>query len=209
MVTKRQLAEQIMLLLGRSNPEFRVDEREVMLHVGQVRDELLVAEYYALMQGDGREIPADWLTPFVAQVQYDPAREREYVQLPFEPLHLPGDAGLFSLAPEKEEFNTFVPTRPGSLGLLRNHPAFLLGGRVGYWRELGAEGQPGKAWLQRRIAGTTPRVLGKGVCPSASLKARDPFPVSSHLHSKIIDAVRQRYASKPAPDQVIDDRDQR
>jgi hypothetical protein len=209
MITKRQLADQIILLLGKSSPEFRIDIREVLLAVGQVRDELLVQEYYVLMQGEQREIPTDWLTPFTAKVEYDTVRQREYVQLPFEPLHLPGDKGLFSLVPAADEFNTFIPTRPGELGLLRHHPAFLLGGAVGYWREMGAEGQPGKAWFQRRIQAVTPDVLGKAVCPSAAVKDRDPFPISSHLQSKIIDLVRQRYATKPAPDTTADDRDQK
>ena len=209
MITKRELAEQILLALGRTDPSHRVHRREVELLVGQVRDELLVAEYFERLSQDIREIPAEWVSAFPGvAVERDAVRQRDFVALPIEPLRLPGDVGLFSIAPMADEFAAYVPTRPGDLSLLRNHAAFQLEGRVGYWREMGSLDQPGRVLFQSAIRGLSPTVLVQLVAPAASIAASAPFPISGHMQPKIFDLVRQRLASKPAPDLTADNRDQ-
>ena len=100
MITKAELSEQILLLLGRADASFRIDFREVEMLVGQVRDELLVADYFLRLSQDVREVPAEYVSSFESvAVRYDSVRKRYFVQLPIEPLSLPGDVGLFSISP--------------------------------------------------------------------------------------------------------------
>ena len=57
MVTKRQLAEQLRGLASHQSPGFATPLPDLLLLVGQLRDEAILMEYYQVQAtGDGREL---------------------------------------------------------------------------------------------------------------------------------------------------------
>lgn len=116
--TLGQLAELILKRVygGQLTHDRHITERQVMLHVLQVRDQLVVQEARQQLSDNGY-IDGSMLTTFTGQqILWDTDRDIAYLMLPAEPADLPDDKGIYSIrgmkgktADNKSEF-VRIPT---------------------------------------------------------------------------------------------------
>lgn len=211
MVTKRQLAELVRGLASRQSADFSTPLADIELLVGQLRDEALVAEYYAVQQQAGeRELLGELVNTFYdVPVAYDAQRDREYAVLPARVLPLPGGRGVFAVFGPGAEAPAFVITPAGTQQLLVNHPAATLFGQPACWAEAGRRQEPGRLWMKQGGTMTLyPNLTIQLVVAAAHVGPELPFPCPSHLQTKIVNAAVQRLLQQPAEDRAADNRDQ-
>lgn len=97
--TLGQLAELILKRVygGQLTHDRHITERQVMLHVLQVRDQLVVQTARQQLEDSGF-IDGSMLTTFTdQQMLWDSDRDIAYLILPSEPADLPDDKGIYSI----------------------------------------------------------------------------------------------------------------
>lgn len=95
-MTKRKLAEQVMRLLKPSLTEdFKLDIRDCMLAVGQIRDNYMRAVFFEEFQLGDRGIPSDFLSKLTKEVTEE--GEDVVCNLGVRFVRFPKDKGLFSV----------------------------------------------------------------------------------------------------------------
>lgn len=199
-LTKRQFAEQVRGAASRQSPGFNTPLADIMLLVGQLRDEAIALDYYQVQQTDeGRQLLGELVTTFYEQpVRYDAQRRREYVALPAPVLALPGGRGVFAaFNPGNEEF-PFVLVAPGSQALLGNHPAGRLQGRLGAWAEAGRREEPGRLWMKQATALLYPALTLQLVVAAAVVGDDLPFAFPTYLQNRVRAAAVAALLQQPA-----------
>ena len=214
MVTKRQLAEQLRGLASRQSPGFSTPLPDLLLLVGQLRDELLLAEYYQVQAtGEGRELLGELVNTFYDQpVRHDAQRKRDFVVLPARVLPLPGGRGVFGAfydaAGGAGEAQPVVISPPGTAGLLAHHPAGALQGRLGAWVEAGRGGEAGRLWLRQPTSLLHPTLHLQLVVAAADAGDELPCPLPAHLQNRVLTAGLERLLRQPRQDRTADNVDQ-
>jgi len=126
MATKKQIAEQAMRILagGHMKPDRTLDIREVMLHLDQIRDSIVLESVYKNMKMGSYIVDEDYLTFYESvNVQYDLGKDLRYIILPVSTISLPRGLGIYQITPTNNMEDAYIMITAGQVGLLSGSQA--------------------------------------------------------------------------------------
>ena len=187
--TKYKIAEQVERLLYKNpNVSSRVNKDDMMLIIGQLCNKILKADHFSVNMPEGDTIPNNcMIIPFdnIAVETYKTTKSR--AELPFIPISLPRNVGVFLVAKSDDIDNPFVPIPTGMWGIINVQDLFgelseLIGYEVkGKYVEF-TQDLPG-------LGITEVYMLLVGV-DFSTLSIYDPIPLSADME---IDVVQEAY----------------
>lgn len=146
MASRAQIIELVIRQLAGGDPQWTFrwgDEREVGIHVDQIRDKLvadeLLKEYFAFPE---RDIDNTLISRFQdVPVLYDTNLKLHYSDLPARNIGLPNNRDIVLISTMKNQIDPFVPVGGAGMAFALKGVGNMLGGNVG-WRLQGS-----RLWL--------------------------------------------------------------
>lgn len=146
MASRAQIIELVIRQLAGGDPQWTFrwgDEREVGMHVDQIRDKLvadeLLKEYFAFPE---RDIDNTLVSRFEdVPVLYDTHLKLHYSDLPARNIGLPNNRDIVLISTMKNQIDPFVPVGGAGMAFALKGVGNMLGGNIG-WRLQG-----NKLWL--------------------------------------------------------------
>jgi len=191
MTTKAKIAEQVQRILegGDVTRDDNRDIRELMLSVGQVRDNLVYRSLMQQFSADEWEIGSDYLASYTVTVT------DEVATLPVTPLELMDNRGIYSVVYTNDPTLSVIPVNNTFQPLYRNLEASHLEGRIGY-KILGKT-----LTLINTTTGGVPESLDVLMIPSGiDIDEDEDFPVPPEMVDMIIKEVVNLYQPRPHDD---------
>jgi hypothetical protein len=146
MATRAQIIELVIRQLAGGDPQWTFrwgDEREVGMHVDQIRDVLvsqeLLKEYFTYPE---RNIDDTMVARFEdVPVSYDAHLKLFYSDLPARNIGLPNNRDIVQISTMRNQIEPFVPVGGSGISFALKGPVNMLGGNIG-WRLQGS-----RVWL--------------------------------------------------------------
>lgn len=146
MATRAQIIELVIRQLAGGDPQWTFrwgDEREVGMHVDQIRDVLvsqeLLKEYFTYPE---RNIDDTMVARFEdVPVSYDAHLKLFYSDLPARNIGLPNNRDIVQISTMRNQIEPFVPVGGSGISFALKGPVNMLGGNIG-WRLQG-----NRVWL--------------------------------------------------------------
>jgi hypothetical protein len=146
MATRAQIIELVIRQLAGGDPQWTFrwgDEREVGMHVDQIRDKLvadeLLKEYFSFPE---RNIDDTMVARFEdVSVLYDTHLRLYYSDLPARNIGLPNNRDIVQISTMRNQIEPFVPVGGSGISFALKGPVNMLGGNIG-WRLQG-----NRVWL--------------------------------------------------------------
>ena len=200
--TKATIAEQAMRILsgGHLKPDRNLDEREIMMYLDNLRDDLCKQSVYNIIKGGEYDIDPDFLSQYMnVAIATDTDRELKYITLPASRIALPKDMGIYLITPMKNQGGAFIPIRAGQSWMYNNTATINAESQTFYF-------PVGNKVYFQNIDPALTVVLLTLVASSKSILANDPFPIPPDYEKTMVDAIIERFGTaKQIPHDEIED----
>jgi len=200
-MTKADLAYRALKkLYPKLTQDSKTSMREMIAAIGNARDEILVTTAWNAWKNDLQE-EMIWDGAITTYEALSPVKDtrtnRWYLNLPFKPLTLPKDMGIYQITPCNNSFEYYrVPMTFNSM--FSGSPSKELEGDTGYWLR------------GSLIEFTVPQKENTkldvhAIVSSEDIDDDDYFPFPANLDNKIIDAAVDGYVlQKEIPEDLSD-----
>jgi len=195
MITLYTISEQILRILNAGFPSTRsrVIIEEIKLHVAQVANTLLKAEYFNVTTTlDGGSIPDGSLIATYEGINCTPNGSNTKVQLPAIPMMLPEKMGVYSVYPSGMPDKAFIPVPIDVIYQLNMTQLFNPLNSICYtWDNKNIT-------VYANLVGMNIPKVDMRLCVSdiSNMSDNDPLPISPELQSVIISKVCDILAQK-------------
>lgn len=192
MSTRYSISEQVLLRLrgGRPDDAAGVDQRDIMMAVGQVANMLMGAEYATTVLPSGEKIPDGSMMVTFEDVLVEQYRGVSRVKLPVMPIPLRRGVGVEILKGDGVDC-VYIPIMMGQWPLLKSEGLLSdLGGEVCY--ELAG----GYAEFKKDITklNVTKVAIREIVMDIASYDDYQPLPIPADYEGRIIEQLVQQFS---------------
>lgn len=200
--TKAKIAEQAMRILsgGHLKPDRNLDEREIMLYLDQVRDDLCKQAVYTSIKNGEYDIDPDFMSYYESvAVQTDANKGLKYITLPATRVALPKDMGIYQISPMMNQAEAFIPIKPGQLWMYKSTATIN--------NELNTYYFPVKGNVYfHNIDGAVTELLLILIVSSSAIAKDAVYPIPPDYEKILVDAIIERFAvAKQIPHDELED----
>lgn len=188
-MTKLDLAARcIKQFFPKGTRDSKTSLREVMYCVGNVRDEMIKSNAWA-MYSAGEEIVWDgMLSPFKGVSLTKESDCLFSLELPSKPLYLPKNMGIFSVTSSHDRTKAIVPVAPTFIIMYQGSQALSLDGQLGYYQE------GNKLFLLGGAITEDSTVDLLLVAQSEDIGSDEYFPFPADMENELLMRAAQQYA---------------
>lgn len=209
-VTKYRLAEEIAKMLGGGNIALasNISIAEIKISIGQVCNQLLKTDYFAINEKMGELIPNGSVLGWYEDIEVTSANGRSEAVLPIKPLKLRRNMGIFGVYPKfesngnYESAKEFIPLQMGQAGLLKSQPMINdLMGQFGY------ENFGNKLVFTKDLKIMYPNIkigLWLAIMDISEYGDFDPLPILPEMEWQIKQEVIKLYSGVGVADLLVD-----
>lgn len=182
-MTKLELADGVILLMGYNSVDKKLDRRLVWF----VADRLIpmLIDRLAKSQGMSAEDVADnFITVKEATVKYSQKRKGYFADLPTPMMNIAGFSSIRQVGDAQDETTTFVPVKQGQQAIIANLEVGGLGGRIGYRLE------GTRLWFINLPVGVYETVLVKYLPTITGLKDDEQITIPATVEFDLINMIK-------------------
>jgi hypothetical protein len=183
-MTRVELADGIILLMGYNSQDKKLDRRLVWFVADRVMPQLI--DNYAKTYGFGiDEALENFITVKESELKYNSRRKQRYADIPTPALTFPGYSTIRQIGDIQDETTTFVAVKNGQQAIISNLEVGGLGGRIGYRLE------QNRIWFVNIPDGVYTHVLVKYVPTISGVSDSEQLAIPSVIEGDLINLIMQ------------------
>lgn len=183
-MTKLELADGVILLMGYNSADKKLDRRLVWFVADRIIPMLI--DRLAKSQGMSAEDVADnFITVKDVDVKFSTKRQALYADLPTPMMNIAGFSSIRQVGDSQDETTVFVPVKQGQQAIIKNLEVGGLGGRIGYRLE------GTRLWFINMPQGEYSSVMVKYLPSITGLKEDEQITIPASVEADLVNMIMQ------------------